>query len=79
MMMAAQLDEAEPSKPRKWIGHSTKVAKDPNNKKEAAQGPDFTVMALWLYILCQRKSTAATHDQNDEDDENEMLFISMLP
>ena len=52
MMMAAQLDEAEPSKPRRWIGHSTKVAKDPNNKEEAAQGPDFTVMALWLYILC---------------------------
>ena len=52
MMMAAQLDEAEPSKPSRWIGHSTKVATDPNNKKDAAQGPDFTVMALWLYILC---------------------------
>ena len=28
------------------------MAKDPNNKQEAAKGPDFTVMALWLYILC---------------------------
>ena len=52
MMMAAQLDEAEPLKPYWWTGPSTKVAKDPNNKKEAAQGPDFTVMALWLYMLC---------------------------